>query len=153
MAIIWKIKSFNEFSPEELYKVFNLRMAVFVVEQKAAYQDADGKDLNSDHIMGHNETGDLIAYSRIIPAGIAFKEISIGRVVTSQQGRRTGAGRELMKNSIEFIEKKYGAVPIRIGAQCYLINFYSGFGFEVASGEYIEDCILHVEMLRSASKN
>ena len=147
MATVWKIKYFNELSAEELYQIFNLRIAVFVIEQKALYQDADGKDLKSFHIMGHDENGELIAYSRIIPAGIAFNEVSIGRVSTSQKGRRTGAGKELMKKSMQFIEKQFGAIPIRIGAQCYLTKFYSNCGFEIVSEEYIEDDISHVEML------
>jgi ElaA protein len=148
MTITWKIKSFNELLPEELYQIFNLRIAVFVIEQKALYQDADGKDLKSFHLMGRDEHGELIAYSRIIPAGIAFNEVSIGRVSTSHKGRGTGAGKELIKNSMQFIEKQFGAIPIRIGAQCYLKKFYSDFGFEIASEEFIEDDILHVEMLR-----
>jgi ElaA protein len=147
MATSWKIKYFKELSLEELYQIFNLRIAVFVVEQKALYQDADGKDLKSFHLMGHDENGELIAYSRIIPAGIAFNEVSIGRVSTSHKGRRTGAGKELMKNSMRFIEKQFGTIPVRIGAQCYLTKFYSDFGFEIVSEEYIEDDISHVEML------
>ena len=147
MTIDWKIKYFNELSVEELYRIFNLRMAVFVIEQKALYQDADGKDLKSFHLMGHDESGELVAYSRIIPAGIAFKEVSIGRVSTSNKGRGNGAGKELMKNSMQFIEKQFGAIPIRIGAQCYLKKFYTGYGFEIDSEEFIEDDILHVEML------
>ena len=147
MAINWKIKHFNELSAEELYQIINLRIVVFVVEQKALYQDTDGKDLKSLHLMGRDENGELIAYSRIIPAGIAFNEVSIGRVCTSDKGRGMGAGKELMKNSIQFIKKQFGAIPIRIGAQCYLKKFYSDFGFEIVSEEYIEDDILHVEML------
>ena len=147
MTTTWQIKHFKELSVDELYEIINLRITVFVIEQKALYQDTDGKDLKSFHLMGRDEQGELIAYSRIIPAGIAFKEVSIGRVSTSHRARGAGAGKELMKNSLEFIEKKFGEIPIRIGAQCYLKNFYSSFGFEIASEEYIEDDISHVEML------
>lgn len=147
MTTIWQIKHFNKLSADELYQIFHLRMAVFVIEQKALYQDADGKDLKSFHLMGRDENGELIAYSRIIPAGIAFNEVSIGRVSTSHRARGAGAGKELLKHSMQFIEKQFGAVSIRIGAQCYLKNFYSSFGFEIAGEEFIEDDILHVEML------
>ncbi|MES2591372.1 MAG: GNAT family N-acetyltransferase [Bacteroidota bacterium] len=148
MNLTWEIKHFNELSAEELYKIFHLRIAVFVIEQKALYQDADGKDQQSFHLMGYANNGELIAYSRIIPAGIAFKELSIGRVVTSQNGRRTGAGKELIKNALQFISKQFGPVPIRIGAQCYLIKFYSDFGFKTEGEEYIEDMLPHIEMRR-----
>ncbi len=153
MKITWKTKQFNELSVDELYQIINLRIAVFVIEQKALYQDTDGKDLKSFHLMGHNNIGELIAYARIIPDGIAFNEISIGRVATSYNARRTGAGKELMKMAIQFIEKQFGCKPIRIGAQCYLTKFYSNFGFEIAGEKYIEDDILHVEMLRNPLQN
>ena len=146
MKIDWKIKSFEELSTLELYTILQLRIAVFSVEQNCAYQDADGKDLKSMHIIGNDENGNLIAYSRIVPEGISFKEISIGRVITSNLARGTGAGKELMIKSMEYIHKTYGPIPIRIGAQCYLIKFYSAFGFEIASQEYLEDNIPHIEM-------
>ncbi|MES2286605.1 MAG: GNAT family N-acetyltransferase [Bacteroidota bacterium] len=147
MKTTWKIKQFNELSVDELYQIFNLRIAVFVVEQNCPYQDADGKDSKAFHLMGIDENNDLIAYARILPAGTAFTEVSIGRVITSQKARGTGAGRELMENAIQFIDEQYGDIPIRIGAQRYLTKFYSSLGFEIASEEYIEDTILHIEML------
>jgi ElaA protein len=97
--------------------------------------------------MGYNNENELIAYSRIVPAGISFDEVSIGRVISSDKARGTGAGKELMKKSKAFIEEHFGNVPIRIGAQCYLIKFYAGFGFQIASEEYLEDNIPHIEML------
>lgn len=152
MKIDWKIKSFEELTNLELYSIFQLRLAVFSVEQNCAYQDADGKDLKSYHLMGANENEDLVSYARIVPQGISFKEVSIGRVITSNLARGTGAGKEVMQKSIEFIEQKYGPVPIRIGAQCYLIKFYSNFGFQIASEEYLEDNIPHIEMLKASDK-
>ncbi|MCX6295202.1 MAG: GNAT family N-acetyltransferase [Bacteroidetes bacterium] len=145
----WEIKKFEELSTIELYRILQLRIAIFSVEQNCPYQDADGKDLKCFHLMGYDNDNDLIAYSRIVPAGISFEEVSIGRVVSSQKARGTGAGKELMNKSIQFIEKQFGKVSIRIGAQCYLIKFYSGFGFEVSGDEYLEDNIPHIEMIYS----
>ena len=147
MTIDWKIKHFNELSVQELYTIFRLRIAVFVVEQNCPYQDADEKDYLSFHLMGYDENKELVAYSRILPAGISFNETSIGRVLTSHKVRRMGAGKKLIKKATEYICQQYGAVQIRIGAQCYLINFYSDFGFKIDSAEYLEDGIPHVEML------
>jgi len=82
-AIKWQCKSFSELTNEELYKILQLRIEVFAVEQNVIYQDCDNKDFKSYHFMGtfnHN----LLAYSRIIPPGISYTEAaSIGRVVTS----------------------------------------------------------------------
>lgn len=150
MAITWKIKAFDELNVHELYKIFQLRLEVFAVEQNAPYQDADGKDLKSYHITGYNENAELIAYARIIPAGIAYQEASIGRVVTSPKARGTGAGRELFKNALQFTLQTFGNVPIRISAQSYLIKFYSDFGFKAYGEEYLEDSLPHTGMLREA---
>ena len=148
MAVTWKIKAFNELSIHELYEIFRLRLEVFCVEQNAAYQDADGKDLTAYHICGYNEQKELIAYARILPPGVAFNEVSIGRVVSSPKARGTGAGRALFTNALQFAIQKFGNVPVRISAQSYLIKFYSGFGFKTVGEEYLEDSLPHTEMFR-----
>lgn len=145
--ITWTLKSFNELTPDELYDALQLRQAVFCVEQNCAYQDVDGKDKKSWHLLGyHHKT--LIAYSRLLPAGVSFADVSIGRVVTKKEARMTGAGKELMRQSISNCEQLFGKQPIRIGAQKYLKRFYEGFGFEDVGKEYLEDGIPHLEMLR-----
>jgi ElaA protein len=148
MTITWITKSFDQLSNIELYQVLQLRLEVFSVEQNVAYQDADGKDLQSFHILGYNQENELVAYARVLPAGLAYKELSIGRVVTSPKARGTGAGRELFKKAMEFVNAIYGNVPIRISAQSYLIKFYSSFGFKPYGEEYLEDSLPHTGMLR-----
>lgn len=143
--MIWTCKHFNELTNEELYKILKLRNEVFVVEQNCPYQDCDGKDLRSFHLMGWDKDM-LIAYSRLLPPGIAFRESSIGRVVTSSAVRRKGAGKELMTTSLEYIYRLFGKQPVTIGAQLYLKNFYESFGFIKTSDIYLEDGIEHIEM-------
>src|ERR1051326_4496333 len=104
----WIVKHFSELSREELYEAIRLRLAVFSIEQNCPYQDADGKDQRSFHLWMEDEKKEMLAYSRIVEPGVSYKEVSIGRVVTAQAVRGSGAGRELMKRSIGFIEKKYG---------------------------------------------
>lgn len=143
----WYHKSFNELSPQELYAIMHLRSEVFVVEQNCPYLDPDGKDLQSWHLMGWD--GDkLVAYSRLLPAGLAFDEISIGRVVSSPAYRGTGAGKELMNNAISTAYQLFGHQPIRIGAQLYLQKFYESLGFVQVSEMYLEDDIPHIEMVK-----
>ena len=59
----------------ELYSILSLRAEVFIVEQTCPYLDTDGKDFKSFHLMGTLESGNLIAYSRIVPPGISFDEV------------------------------------------------------------------------------
>jgi len=143
--LTWIYKSFNELTPQELYAILKLRSEVFVVEQNCVYLDTDNKDQQSFHLCGWKEN-DLIAYARILPPGLAFEEASIGRVVTNPVYRKTGAGRVLMHHAIERTLSQFDVSEIKIGAQLYLLNFYTSLGFQISGPEYLEDGIPHVEM-------
>lgn len=146
MELKWTFKSFTELTAAELYAVMQLRNEVFVVEQNCVYQDADGKDQQSWHLMGwHHE--ELVAYTRIIPPGVSYTEASIGRVVSSPKYRRHGVGIKLMKESIFRVFSQFGCTKVKIGAQVYLTKFYQSFGFIQSSDEYLEDGIPHIEMI------
>jgi ElaA protein len=74
----------------------------------------------------------------------------MGRILTTEKARGTGAGIELMEVGLQQIQDLYGSVPIRISAQTYLLQFYQKFGFESTGKEYLEDEIPHTEMLRKS---
>lgn len=150
MQIHWHLKRFDELTPYQLYDALQLRIEVFVVEQTCPFQDADGKDQQSFHLLGYNNDT-LIAYTRLVPPGLACSEASIGRVVTSPAVRGSGAGKELMRESVNRVYELFGAGPIKIGAQLYLKTFYEGFGFAQVSDVYIEDGIPHIYMLKQPS--
>lgn len=142
----WICKNFDELTLQELYAILQLRIQVFIVEQQCPFQDADNKDTGCYHLMCW-ENGTLTAYSRLVPGGIAFAEISIGRVVTSPQARGIGLGKELMQKSVTQCYTLFGKHTIRIGAQLYLKRFYESIGFIEDSAIYLEDGIEHIEML------
>jgi ElaA protein len=150
MQIQWLLKKFEQLSPYQVYAILQLRNEVFVVEQHCVFQDADDKDLHCYHLMGFNDNK-LVAYTRIVPPEVIYKEVSIGRVVTSPLVRRTGAGRQLMQQSIHTAYDLFGSVPIKIGAQLYLKKFYESFGFNQASEVYLEDGIEHIYMLKNSA--
>lgn len=147
MNLTHNIKSFQELNPNELYDLLRLRSEVFVVEQNCPFLDQDNKDQHCEHVLLYADDK-LAAYCRLVPAGLSYPEISIGRVVTSPSFRGTGLGRVLMEIAIQACAEMFGAGGIRIGAQTYALPFYQGLGF-VADGElYDEDGIEHVEMIR-----
>jgi ElaA protein len=149
MKLNWTVKKFETLTPYELYNIMWLRNEVFVVEQNCVYQDADYKDQKGWHLMGSDEDGKLMAYVRLLPAGVSYeKEPSIGRVVTNPVSRGTGAGRELMEVAIQQCEELFGNLDIKIGAQYYLLKFYNSLGFKQTSEIYLEDNIEHIEMIR-----
>jgi ElaA protein len=143
--IQWECKSFDELTNEELYKILQLRMEVFVVEQNCVFQDCDDKDQQSFHLSGWQQNK-LVAYSRLVPPGLIYEEASIGRVITSPSVRGSNIGRELMKRSIAELYKLFNETPIKIGAQLYLKKFYESFGFVSCSDIYDEDGIDHIKM-------
>lgn len=149
MQIQWLLKKFEALTPYELYAILQLRNEVFVVEQNCVFQDADDKDQNSFHFMGF-VNDKLVAYTRLVPPGEVYEQASIGRVITAPSVRRTGAGKELMRKSIDAIYKLFGVQPIKIGAQLYLKKFYQSFGFEQVSEVYLEDNIEHIYMIKDS---
>ena len=72
MKINWYIKKFNELSNTEFHDIVQLRLAVFVVEQNCVYQDLDGKDASSFHMVGKTIEGEIIATARIIMDPLAI---------------------------------------------------------------------------------
>lgn len=146
-SIIWKIKTFEEFTVPELYQVLKARVDVFVVEQNCPYPDLDDYDQKALHLWAE-ERGKVLAYCRIFNKGIKYLEASIGRVLTTEKARGKSLGKQLLQYAVETIENRFHTSEIRISAQDYLLEFYSGFGFEDTGKKYLEDDIPHTEMLR-----
>ena len=145
--IDWKIKTFSELTTTELYEIIKARVNVFVVEQDCPYPDLDDYDQKAIHLWAEKE-GEVLAYCRIFDKGIKYPETSIGRVVTTENGRGTGLGKQLISYAIDVIENRLRTTEVRISAQDYLLKFYSGFGFVDTGKKYLEDNIPHTEMFR-----
>ena len=147
--MVIKCRAFSDLSLQELYDIMVLRQEVFVVEQDCPYLDADGKDIVADHITIY-ENSQLIAYTRILAAGISYENYaSIGRVVNSSKVRGRGIGVKLMEYSIQECKARYPGIPIKISAQVYLEKFYKDLGFEETGERYLEDNIPHMAMILS----
>ena len=147
MQITWRECDFSELSVHELYNALQLRSAVFVLEQQCLYADMDHSDVHARHLLGSVD-GIVLAYARLFAPGQKYEQASIGRVVTAEAYRRTGVGRQLMREAIAAVERNWGPVSIRIGAQSYLQKFYESFGFVRDGERYLEDNIPHLPMLR-----
>ena len=144
----WEIKAFDQLSLQELYTILTLRTNIFVVEQACPYPEVDGKDPNCLHLLG-TINGELVAYLRILPAGLRYDKVSIGRVVIKPSHRGKGLGRLMMEQAIHYITNEWKESQIKIGAQAYLEKFYQSLGFEPVSEVYLEDDIPHLDMLYS----
>ncbi len=59
--VVWKIKTFDEITTQELYSVIKARVNVFVVEQNCRYPYLDDYDQKAVHLWAENE-GEILAY-------------------------------------------------------------------------------------------
>lgn len=132
----------RELDPEILYRILWLRSAVFVVEQEAAYDDIDGRDLEPETVQFWAQEGaDVLSTLRVLTDAGGRR---IGRVATAQGARGQGLSAQLMELAIE----ECGSSPIALDAQRYLEGWYGRFGFVTSGPEFLEDGIPHVPMLR-----
>lgn len=141
----WQIKRFNKLAPKELYDIIKLRLEVFIGEQGCSYEDLDDRDKEAFHVFLY-DADQVIAYCRILDAGIAYDEHSIGRVCVHKNYRSQGMAKEMMQKSMEFIKQENAENQIKISAQSYIIPFYESLGFEVISEPYLEEGIEHRKM-------
>ena len=142
----YTMKTFDELTNRELYRLLALRQEVFVIEQTCIYPDLDGKDETAYHLMAV-EDEKLVGGLRILGRGAVFEEVSIGRVVVSAPNRGRGIAKEMMQRALGFIESELQEKCVKISAQTYAIAFYEGLGFRSVSKEYLEDGIPHVDMV------
>ena len=141
----WQAKNFGNLSARELFEIYKLRTAVFVVEQNCPYQEVDDKDLQAVHLFAKNAKN-LTAYCRLIPADDG---VHIGRVLVVKEARGSGLARELVQNVLDYCRINFPNQPIHAQAQSYLQHFYESFGFQAMSGEYLEDDIPHLDMVKN----
>lgn len=146
----WKLKSFQELSVSELYRIMQARFDVFVVEQECPYHEADNHDLKAYHLF-LEEDDEISAYCRLIPREVVYAEASIGRVLVKKDKRGKGHASRLLSKAIQVLDEDWKEPAIKIQAQAYLREFYQSFGFKEISEVYLEDNIPHVDMIRNNS--
>lgn len=152
MDLQFSTKTFSALDSFELYAYLRLRSEVFVVEQNCVYQDIDNKDQQSLHVfIHHNNT--LAACARIVPAGLGYDAISIGRVIVGSALRKQQLGHELMRYCIAQINNNFGTQKVVLSAQAHLQNFYKKHNFVPEGSTYLEDGIPHIFMIKQPTSN
>lgn len=137
------VKKFSELNTEELFEIYKLRVSVFVVEQKCAYQEVDDADRGAYHIWLKDEDG-MEAYARVLPQGAAFSTATIGRVIAVK--RQCGLGSKIVEAAVNVAKTYLHAEKIIIEAQVYARSLYEKHGFRQTSEEFLEDGIPHIQM-------
>lgn len=124
-----------------LYAILQLRVDVFVVEQRCAYRELDGLDIapTTRHLWIPDDDGAVCAYLRSLDDGGGVTRI--GRVVTAARCRRQGLADRLVRHAVAIAD---GAVVA--SAQAQLRGWYERRGFAVVGPGYDEDGIPHLPM-------
>ncbi|WP_430310257.1 GNAT family N-acetyltransferase [Pseudomonas sp. PONIH3] len=147
MSIEWICKHHGDLAKEQLYAILQLRTEVFVVEQRCAYQEVDGLDLQGDtlHLMGWDGNR-LVAYLRLLDPQSHNGDVVIGRVVTAPSARGGGVGHQLLLKGLECAAHCWAGTPVYLSAQAHRQGYYNRHGLEVAGEEHLEDDIPHIGM-------
>ena len=133
-----------DLDPVVLYRLLELRVAVFVVEQRAAYPDLDGRDVEPGAELLHaEEDGVVLGTARVLRDPGALR---IGRVATAPAARGRGVASMLMRTAVDRCTELAPDLPVLLDAQEHLAGWYARFGFAVDGERYLEDDIPHVPM-------
>jgi ElaA protein len=132
-----------------LYRLLELRVAVFVVEQAAAYPDLDGRDVEDGaELLWAEEDGAVLGTARVLRDPGTMR---IGRVATAPAARSRGVASALMRLAVERCAEREPGLPIVLDAQEHLAGWYARFGFAISGAGFVEDDIPHVPMTRPAA--
>lgn len=140
---MWYFRKFDELELYDLEQIFRLRQSIFIIEQMSFFEDIDGYDPEAIHIF-YKENEKIYSYCRILDLR---DKIILGRVTVQNDKRANGLGRELLLNSLEYLNKNYRDKDVHIVAMSYLKKFYESLGFESISDEYIMDNHPHEDMI------
>ena len=137
------VKHFNELTAKELYEIYKLRVAVFVVEQTCPYQEVDEEDLEAYHVTLSDASG-ILAYLRVLNQDPITGTATLGRVLSVK--RRMGLGTRIVREGIAVAREKFMAKTIVLEAQTYARGLYEKLGFRQISDAFLEDGIPHIKM-------
>lgn len=145
--LIFYTKRFEELTPSEVYEMAKVRYEVFVCEQEITCEnDFDDRDQECLHLFAITDEKKVVGYCRLLPAGLAYNEASIGRVLVLKEYRGKNIAQEMMKEAIKEIKEHFNEDKITLSAQSYIKNLYSSVGFIEVSDEYDEAGIPHIKM-------
>ena len=144
----WELKKFDELSLNQLYKIIRSRCEVFIQEQKiVCEEELDGLDDKCIHVF-LEESERVVAYCRIVPKGINYENISIGRVLVLKEFRRKGIAQEMINATVEYIKSNFQENKIVLSSQLYAKKLYESVGFIEIADVYDEAGIPHVKMYK-----
>ena len=131
----------SELDVHTAYRLWRLRVDVFVVEQNCVYPELDGRDAEpgTRHVWAEQD-GEVVGCLRVLlePDGTC----RIGRVCVAPDARGRGWAGRLMRQALQLVEGRRCVLD----AQVYLTEWYAQWGFTPTGPEFLDDGIPHVPM-------
>jgi ElaA protein len=144
--MIFHAAGFTELDTATLYALLKLRTDVFVVEQRCAYPELDGRDAEpGTRHLWFEKNRVPIAYLRMLSdVEHGTQVVRIGRVATVKEARGQGLAGKLLVAALAAAGDK----TCVLDAQTEVAKFYEKYGFKPTGPEFVEDGIPHVPMRR-----
>ena len=143
MSLELRLAAPSDLDARTLYRILQLRVDVFVVEQQCPYRELDGRDLEPGTRWVWATDGDaVLATLRILREDDGTARI--GRVATARTARTSGIATLLMRHALDAVS----GIAVVLDAQTPLAGWYQRFGFVPDGAEFVEDGISHLPMRR-----
>ncbi|RLF51447.1 MAG: GNAT family N-acetyltransferase [Thermoplasmata archaeon] len=129
-------------SKNELKQVLQIRMNVFVKEQKVPpHVEIDGLDKEAEH---------FIVYLKNKPIGCARikthkNHAKLERIAITKHHRNKGYGKQLTRYLINYCKQKQFS-KIYLHSQTHVADFYEKLGFKKTGKPFYEGGIKHIKM-------
>lgn len=135
-------------SKADLRKAFDIRMRVFVKEQRVPRDiELDNDDDRAIHFLA-TISGNAIGTARIV---MRRRSAKIGRMAVLKSHRRKGVGKRLLEHAVSRA-RRLGARKIYLHAQSAVIEFYEQGGFRCVGPVFDEAGIPHRKMILKSGK-
>lgn len=126
--------------------ISKIRTEVFVKEQGFA-NEFDSLDKKSIHcLLFHN--GASAATGRLYRDENDAALFHIGRIATIKKFRKSGCGREILKQMEDKI-KHLGGKKVILSAQCRVQGFYKSCGYTSQGDIYYDEFCPHIQMIKN----
>ncbi|AWL12403.1 Protein ElaA [Saliniradius amylolyticus] len=135
----------------ELESLLRLRQQVFMLEQQSLYEDIDGLDQRSWHLLLIADAR-LAGYARL-RADEQKRCYKFERLVLLPDYRGQGIGQQLVTELLSKAAQLGDYQRFELSAQTPLQSFYGRFGWRTVGDAYDDGGVEHIDMVLNRSQS
>jgi predicted GNAT family N-acyltransferase len=146
------IEFFGTSDAERVREAFDVRIAVFVHEQRIPleeeFDEHDRRGAEAIHALARDHDGSVLGTGRYYAS--EPQTAQIGRLAVHAHARGRGVGRALLDALVDDAQRR-GFARATLNAQDHAVGFYAKAGFASFGATMIECAIVHQPMERALS--